>query len=72
LLIPVQEGEHVVEQLLNSNTLCGWTYYLVLWQGHASTDDSWAPVEHLTHCPEHVAEYEVAAPRRPKALTLLS
>jgi hypothetical protein len=59
-----------VEQLLNSRprTLSGRTYYLVRWQGHASADDSWEPVEHLAHCPERVAEYEATPPRRPKAL----
>ena len=65
---PGQEGEHVVEQLLNRKTLRGRTYYLVRWQGYASADDSWEPVEHLAHCPERVAEYEAAAPRRPQAL----
>jgi hypothetical protein len=64
---PGQEGEYVVEQLLNRKTLRGRTYYLVRWQGHTSADDSWEPVEHLTHCPERVAEYEAAAPRRPAA-----
>jgi hypothetical protein len=29
--------------------------------------DSWEPVEHLTNCPERIAEQEAAAPRRPKA-----
>ncbi len=29
-----QEGEYVVEQLLNRKTLWGRTYYLVRWQGH--------------------------------------
>ena len=66
-----QEGKHVVEQLLNRKTLSGRTYYLVRWQGHSSADDSWEPVEHLAHCPERVAEYEAAAPRRPKALQTL-
>ena len=28
---------------------------------------TWEPEEHLAHCPERVAEYEAAAPRRPKA-----
>ena len=65
---PGQEGEHVVEQLLNRKTLRGRTFYLVRWQGHASADDSWEPVEHLVHCPERVAEYKAAAPRRPKAI----
>jgi hypothetical protein len=45
----------------------GRTYYLVRWQGHASAEDSWEPVEHLAHCPERVAKYQAAAPRRPKA-----
>jgi hypothetical protein len=67
VLDPGQEGEYVVEQLLNRKTLRGRTYYLVRWQGHASVDDSWEPAEHLAHCPERVAEYEAAAPRRPSA-----
>ena len=64
---PGQAGEYVVAQLLNRKVLRGRTYYLVRWQGHASADDSWEPVEHLTNCPERLAEYEAAAPRRPKA-----
>ena len=35
---PGQAGEYVVGQLLNHKVLRGRTYYLVLWQGHASTD----------------------------------
>ena len=64
---PGQAGEYVVEQLLNRKSIRGRTYYLVRWQGHDSADDSWEPEEHLAHCPERVAEYEAAAPRRPKA-----
>ena len=64
---PGQAGEYVVAQLLNRKVLRGRTYYMVRWQGHASADDSWEPVEHLTNCPERLAEYEAAAPRRPKA-----
>jgi hypothetical protein len=64
---PGQAGEYFVEQLLNRKVLRGRTYYLVRWQGHDSADDSWEPAEHLAHCPERVAEYEAAAPRRPKA-----
>jgi hypothetical protein len=57
-----KKGEYIVEQLLNSKSLRGRTYYLVRWQGHASADDSWEPVEHLAHCQERVAKYEAAAP----------
>ena len=63
---PGQEGEYEVEQLLNRRTLHGRTYYLVRWQGHDSTADTWEPVEHLTHCQERIAEYEAAALRRPR------
>jgi hypothetical protein len=66
---PGQEGQYVVEQLLIHKTLRGRTYYLVLWQGHTSVDFSWEPAEHLAHyCPERIAEYEAAAPRRLSAL----
>ena len=58
----------MVEQPLNRKTVRGRTYYLVRWQGHASAADSWEPAEHLANCQERVAEYEAAAPRRPKAL----
>ena len=58
----------MVEQLLNRRILHGRTHYLVRWQGHDSTADSWEPVEHLTNCPERIAEYEAAAPRRPRTL----
>ena len=62
-----QAGEYVVEQLLNRKVFRGKPYYLVRWQGHASADDSWEPVENLNNCPERLAEYEAAAHRRPKA-----
>ena len=58
----------MVDQLLNRKTVRGRTCYLVRWQGHASAADSWEPAEHLANCQERVAEYEAAAPRRPKAL----
>ena len=37
----MKAGEYVVEQLLNRKTVRCRTYYLVLWQGHASEVDSW-------------------------------
>jgi hypothetical protein len=69
---PGQAGEYVtpvtvVEQLLNRKILRGRTYYLARWRGHDSADDSWEPAEHLAQCPERVAEYEAAAPRRLRA-----
>ena len=70
---PGQEGEFVVEQLLNHKLIRGRMHYLVRWQGHDSKDDSWEPKAHLTNCPERIAEYEGAAfrrrPRRPAVRT---
>ncbi len=60
--VPGQEGEYVVKQLLNRQTICCCTHYLVQWQGQDPTADSWEPVEHLTNCSERIAEYEAAAP----------
>ena len=65
---PGQEGEHEVELLLNRRTVRGVTRYLVRWRGHASADDEWLRLEELAHCPEKVAEYDAAAPRRRAAL----
>ena len=59
-----QEGEHEVELLLNRREIRGVTRYLVRWCGHTSADDEWLRAEELLHCPEKVAEYEAAAPRR--------
>ena len=59
-----QEGEHEVELLLNRKTTRGVTRYLVRWRGHTSADDEWLRTEQLVHCPEKVAEYDAAAPRR--------
>jgi len=61
---PGQEGEFVVEQLLNRKAIRGRTHYLVRWQGHDSKDDSWEPVDHLANCPERIAEYEASAHTR--------
>ena len=59
-----EEGEHEVELLLNRRMVRGVTHYLVRWRGHASADDYWLRLEELAHCPEKVAEYDAAAPRR--------
>ncbi len=55
---PGQEGEYVVGPLLNRRTIRGRMDYvrLVRWQGHDSTADSLKPVEHLTNCPQRIAE----------------
>jgi hypothetical protein len=50
--------------LLNRKTTRGVTRYLVRWRGHTSADDEWLRAEELLHCPEKVAEYDAAAPRR--------
>ena len=64
---PGQEGEHEVELLLNRREIRGITRYLVRWRGHTSADDEWLRAEELLHCPEKVAEYDAAAPRRRSA-----
>jgi hypothetical protein len=65
---PGQEGDHEVELLLNRKEICGVLHYLVRSQwragGHTSADDEWLRAEALAHCPERVAEYDAAAPRR--------
>ena len=61
---PGQEGEYEVEQILNRRTFRGRPFYLVRWQGHHSTSDSWEPVD-LKNCPE---KYEAAAARRPRLI----
>ena len=53
-----------MELLLNRRRLRGVTRYLVRWRGHTAADDEWLPLEELAHCPEKVAEYDAAAPRR--------
>jgi len=63
-----REGEHEVELLLNRRLVRGVTRYLVRWRGHTSADDEWLRQEELTHCPEKVAEFDAAAPRRHAAL----
>ena len=57
-----------MELLLNRRKVRGVTRFLVRWKGHASADDEWLRAEELTHCPEKVAEYDAAAPRRRAAL----
>ncbi len=64
---PGQEGKHEVELLLNRKEICRVLHYLVRWRGHASADDEWLRAEELAHCPERVAEYDAAAPRRRRA-----
>ncbi len=56
-----------MELLLNRKTTLGVTRYLVLWRGHTSAADEWLRAEELLHCPEKVAEYDAAAPRRRRA-----
>jgi hypothetical protein len=59
-----QEGVHEVELLLNRRAVRGVRRYLVRWRGHTSAEDEWLRLEELAHCPEKVAEYDAAAPRR--------
>ncbi len=61
---PGQEGEQEVELLLRRKEIRGVLHYLVRWRGHTSADDEWLRAEELAHCPERVAEYDAAAPRR--------
>ena len=53
-----------MELLLNRKEIRGVLHYLVRWRGHTSADDEWLRAEALAHCPELVAEYDAAAPRR--------
>ena len=46
----------------------GRAYCLVRWQGRPSADDSWEPMELLAPFSEQVAEYEVTAARRLRAV----
>jgi hypothetical protein len=62
-----QEGEHEVELLLNSKEILWVLHYLVRWRGHTSADNEWLRAADLAHCPERVAEYDAAAPRRRRA-----
>ena len=57
-------GRKASTRLLNHKTTRGVTRYLVRWHGHTSADDGWLRTEQLVHCPEKVAEYDAAAPRR--------
>ncbi len=61
-----QEGEHEVKLLLNRTEKWGVTRYLVRssWRNHSSVNDEWLRAEELGHCPEKVAEYDAAVPRR--------
>ncbi len=52
---------------MNCTTIRGLNHYLVLWKDQSLADDWWELVEHLTSCAERIAEYEAAAPRKPKA-----
>jgi hypothetical protein len=62
-----QEGEHEVELLLNRKAIIWILHYLVRWRCHTSADDEWLRAEELAHCPERVAKYDAAAPRRRRA-----
>ena len=53
-----------MELLLNRKEIRGVLHYHVRWRGHTSADDEWLRAEELAHCPELVAEYDAAAPRR--------
>jgi hypothetical protein len=53
-----------VELLLNRKTTRGVTRDPVRWRGHTSAADERLRAEELLHCPEKVAEFDAAAPRR--------
>ena len=61
------EGKHEAELLLNPRQLVrGVLRYLVRCWGYTSADSdyTWLQLDELAHCPEKVAEYDAAAPRR--------
>ena len=53
-----------MELLLNHQLVHGMLRYLVRWRGYTSADDTGLRLDELGHCPEQVAEYDAAAPRR--------
>jgi hypothetical protein len=51
------EEEYEVEGILKHKRIKGKTHLLVPWKDQPTTEDSWEPVEHLTHAKEALAGY---------------
>ena len=60
------EEEWEVESILDSRFSRRQLQYLVRWKGFDSSEDTWEPVANVTNAPDHVKEFHLRYPLKPK------
>ena len=69
VVIDSQE-EYEVEKILNSKLVRNKIKYLVRWKGYGPEENSWEPLDHLTHAEEEIAEFHGKNPLAAKPVTV--
>lgn len=64
--------EEEVEEIVNSRIWRRKLQYKVRWKGYGPEDDTWEPVDHLTHAPAALAEFHLRHPGAPRAIAFAS
>ena len=59
------EPQYEVEEVRDSQRHRGHLQYLVHWKGYSQEEDTWEPMSHLSHAPEHVHEFHTKYPDKP-------
>jgi len=59
------EPQYEVEEVRDSQRHRGHLQYLVHWKGYSREEDTWEPMSHLSHAPEHVHEFHTKYPDKP-------
>ena len=58
-VIVEDEAEYEVNKILYSKILQWKLFYLEDWKGYGSSEHSWEPADHLTHCSDLVQEFHL-------------
>ena len=65
-VIPENEEEYEVEQILDTREKGRKIEYLIHWKGYRHDEDTWEPLKNLTHCQQLVRQFHLRNPDRPK------
>lgn len=51
------EDEYEVERIVDIRSSHGKRQYLIKWKGYKDSDNTWEPIENLTHCQDMIKEF---------------
>ncbi len=50
-------SEYEIQKILDDDTIDGQRHYLIKWKGFNTSENTWEPPEHLTHCQDLIRQY---------------